>query len=191
MRLLTLFVRKWVTRDVHDARAGTGRFGCDGYGGLLPRLPSAVASGTDIVRTESGRARCMVSSNGESTGVHTPVVICQASAAPPSSGGANVGFLQAPLTTYITPPSWTRPGTSILKVVETSEGWAITTLCCNTARPTTCRAGGSYPALTGPDSPTAALATACLSASKMSIRFRALHLRGRYCCGETQPARST
>ncbi|WP_157546574.1 hypothetical protein [Mycobacterium sp. IS-1742] len=61
-------------------------------------LPSANA-GT-YVQTQSGKMRCTVTANGEGTGNDSPTVICEASGRPPSLGGDNIGFLQAPMTDY-------------------------------------------------------------------------------------------
>lgn len=61
-------------------------------------IPTAHADdyGVQYVRTESGRVRCLITANGQGTGMSGPNVICEASGPDP----ANQGFTQAPLTNY-------------------------------------------------------------------------------------------
>ena len=55
---------------------------------------AAADGGTDYTATQSGKVRCLVTANGESTGLGRPVVICE------TSGPSNDGFLDAPLNEY-------------------------------------------------------------------------------------------
>ena len=59
-------------------------------------------AGSEYVRTQSGKVRCLVTATGQGTGANGPVVICEASGpmSAPFDQWENDGFTQAPMTSY-------------------------------------------------------------------------------------------